>query len=605
MSALDLYAQYRNRFQLAYDSGRLVPFLGSGVSFPACRLWKEFVQELEVKAGYAPSRPISDKPTPAEMVRWANKAMQHLRLTRTPEELIAAVRDALVQGTEIPPATAALAQGFWPLVLTTNYDDLFWTAFANAQSTFMKIMGRSPSDCHAVLSSLRAPSEPILWAVQGFLGQVCAAPLPWNMVDPLSREIVVGHEEYRHVTFNATHFRRAFAEVFRNRSFLFLGFGLQDPYIMDLFGEIIELFGPNPIPHYAFAKRDEVDAAFFAQRFNIIVITYDDHRELSGLINQLCVDLDAPRPKSSSWACTMSVGKRLYLNDRTEALNVMAGPLPTPSVHECVAISVGHKDNQIWFGEQSSAMANLVEHRVIPQDWQTSKRIQRSPMVFQLGDHPVYLVAARDTTGERDLRRVSAAVEELLDVASQYHHVVHTGILAAGPRRSVPATFLFTEMLRGYSKWHSRSHSRKLEVFIHVVAPDVLLCLRSGRIDISELLLCKDLRFWLELEDNQNSVERLPYHCAADTKVLTLVLEACRLTCNTWTVEVTPAPKIGSRPLCAAEIPPDTTLEDIGVVPGSTLRFSFGKAAGVRSIGTLPVDRRSDHRIAVNAETSK
>jgi SIR2-like domain len=218
ISASEQYLACRSRLQFAYDAGRLVPFLGSGMSFPACRLWKGLIEQLEVAAGFSSSSPTTDHPSPGELTRRANRAVQQLRISQSADKFADSLREALHLVSTVPLTTASLAKTFWPLVMTTNYDDLFWTAFIREQGTSQKVLGRSVSDCHAILSSLRTPSEPILWAVQGFLGHICSCPLPRNRMNELAKEVVVGHQEYRKVTFNSPHFRRAFAEVFRSRS---------------------------------------------------------------------------------------------------------------------------------------------------------------------------------------------------------------------------------------------------------------------------------------------------------------------------------------------------------------------------------------------------
>ena len=66
----------------------------------------------------------------------------------------------------------------WPLVLTTNYDDLYLAAAhaagANARRDPellpFRLLGRSSDDSHRVLMSLRRPDLPVVWQLQGFVG---------------------------------------------------------------------------------------------------------------------------------------------------------------------------------------------------------------------------------------------------------------------------------------------------------------------------------------------------------------------------------------------------------------------------------------------------
>jgi hypothetical protein len=114
------------RLAASYECGRLVPFIGSGMSIPACVDWKTLVENLEgaAAADGEPERPRGE--SSADLVRRANAAVRKLR-ARKPGAFLAAVKRAAVeggdQGQEIPPQTKALAELWWPLVLTTNYDN--------------------------------------------------------------------------------------------------------------------------------------------------------------------------------------------------------------------------------------------------------------------------------------------------------------------------------------------------------------------------------------------------------------------------------------------------------------------------------------------------
>src|SRR4029453_3666868 len=114
------------------------------------------------------------------------------------------------------------------------------------QEVPLLLLGRSAAHCQRVLTSPRHPYVPILWAVQGFIGGQ-AKPLQHQLNltperacyrdhveaadneyfqrrgKPLERELVVGHAEYRRVALASETFRRAFAELYRSRSLLFLG----------------------------------------------------------------------------------------------------------------------------------------------------------------------------------------------------------------------------------------------------------------------------------------------------------------------------------------------------------------------------------------------
>ena len=110
----------------AYDHARLVPFIGSGMSVPACRDWANFVNWLEVEADINPGGPV------ANFVQRASCAVQQLRLgsTNTKATAAQAIEKAVYDdnNSAVPPQAKALANVSWPLVCTTNYDEIYLRA---------------------------------------------------------------------------------------------------------------------------------------------------------------------------------------------------------------------------------------------------------------------------------------------------------------------------------------------------------------------------------------------------------------------------------------------------------------------------------------------
>lgn len=118
----------------------------------------------------------------------AARALTRLRLGAG-EMVAESVEAVLVEKApgEPPAQPVALAALHWPLVVSTNYDDLYVAAVHQRElrtrigsrkdapelerrSSPVVVYGRSPTDCHRVLCSLTHSAPPILWAVQGYLG---------------------------------------------------------------------------------------------------------------------------------------------------------------------------------------------------------------------------------------------------------------------------------------------------------------------------------------------------------------------------------------------------------------------------------------------------
>ena len=285
------------------------PFIGSGMSRPACTAWPTFVDRLE-KQTLVSDCGRSNKPHEgaaktricfpdrsgdrSDLIRRADVAMRTLRLRG---RVARAMGRALYESDEpndVPLQTKALAELFWPLVCTTNYDDLYLQGVSTAAGhrSITDVFGRSHDDCRRVLQHLRFPVGEVVWALQGLLSprdRALSVRLGRDRLKQLKREIVVGHAEYRRIANREPHFRRAFAEVYRSSSLLFLGAGLAEPYFLALFDEIIELIGPPASPHFAIIQDDEVDAGFMRRHYNIHCIQYaaGDHSAVTEKLGAL------------------------------------------------------------------------------------------------------------------------------------------------------------------------------------------------------------------------------------------------------------------------------------------------------------------------------
>jgi len=150
----------------------------------------------------------------------------------------------------------------------------------------------------------------------------------------LENELVVGHAEYRRVTLKSPHFRRAFAELHRSRSLLFLGSGLREGYFRDLFGEVIGLYGPSPHAHFAVMPEREADCELLERHFGIWVHTISDHPELPKVLEDLAARI-GHRPRQVRWRFGSAE------SSRSGGLSIVRGELPHLAERECLVFSAG------------------------------------------------------------------------------------------------------------------------------------------------------------------------------------------------------------------------------------------------------------------------
>ncbi len=596
------------RIVSAYRKGRLVPFTGGGLSAPACESWPGLVTSLEREARITAAPPSAGNP-PQELIRRANRAVRRLR-TSDPEHFPAAVRRALRVAEAAPgpmaapPQTTALARLWWPLVITTNYDDLFLTSFEMVHGRRqMDVVGRSPTDCQRVLDALYAPSSALLWALQGFFLGISSGE-EVKAEHPLVRELVVGHEEYRRVTHREPHFRRAFGEVFRARSFLFVGSGLKEVYVLELLGEVLELLGASANPNFAFVKRGEVDPGFLYARFETMAIEYDDHAEVPGLLNRIADVVEQERARIVRWRYAAPGRAR----NEQSSLEIVRGRLPMPRTEECVALSVGGARTMVFLGRSSRAYLEdlgvvqkgavhvakpgapapasgpyalpLFPRAEAPPEGNQGWRVARLPNV------PAYLVRARTEKDEYALGLIAGAFEDLLTAtAADGFETVRTTLIASGGRkirqgtsspeyhrRPYPAYYALIQMLRAYARF-TQAVDAPLRVVIYVVDRSVSFELESGRLDVTDLLTSDErLRFWTEARLEGGSLDRR-LMTADENTTIGDIADALDLPLASWLVDVVPLPRLGAHTMHRIEEAHALTLADLDVVPGATLRF--------------------------------
>jgi SIR2-like domain len=617
----------------AYERGRLVPFLGAGMSYPACALWDRFLENLERAADLKSDGERSENPTAR-----AYLAGVALRNKATKERYWQKLREALQphQIAAIPIQTRALARIWWPLVITTNYDDLFLTAtkrYARSKIRIrrrwprqpMMLVSRHPQDCRRILSSLVEPllvmddiprgegsaagtvsrekptpeidsfasdtTGSYLWHIQGFLGgQADPHSMPeWrvreksnpNFLSPLRflDDLVVGHAEYRRVINTEIHFRRCFGEVFRQRSFLFLGSSLAEEYFLNLFGEVLELFGSNSYPHFALVKRGSVDARFLVERMNTVVCEYEDYDQLPIWIDLLRKEIDGERCRPTRFSYSVRspfwISTRLNNGDFTVVRSSLPFLRDLPK-DECVAVSSGRgPKGQVWVGPE--IYGRYLKYQGIDEPLLNTLRLPSGGYVVRVGRRKCYAVAARDPRlhgkDARSLEHVHLAVRSLLNRAwKDGFCVLHLQLLASGRIQVFPPSSSLIETTRAYGQWRRRYLSRDLRLVVYVLDPIVLFNVWTGRIGLHELLSVDTAGFWLEVVRETEQVMRIPVQYPCGT-TLGEILTAFRVPSSpNWHVWVRPAPRRSEldKPSNAHDLA-GQTLTSLGVVPGSTL----------------------------------
>ncbi|WP_437785796.1 SIR2 family protein [Sorangium sp. So ce1097] len=625
----------------AHRRGVLAPFIGSGMSRPACTGWLDLLRGLADAAGvevpeHLRSARPEDRLDTSELYRLADKAVLGLAVLDA-DARADAYRRALNEGGRaagecaVPPQTEALARCPWPLVLTTNYDDLYVVSRmrqAGAGETsgagragkpprearrdetdVPEVLGRSVEDCHKVLRSLESPARPVLWALQGFLGGQAArldALEDELALDPrrraeLAGQVVAGHQQYQHAVNAQPHFRRAFAEVLARRSLLFLGSGILEDYLVNLFGEIAHHHGPGPHPHFALFpgdRRGTLDVRFLQTRLGIAPVFYGHYSELAGLLGRLADAVGerrSPAPPGAARlpAAWMPDELGFSLSDGAQhpagearKVRLRYAPLPVPAAGDgrtCAVVSVGRMpaDNRAIQGTQAARLlAEAKEAGVVadtdPGRW---RPLDEAPSyAYRFGDAPLFGVAARERRTDlrpgsgddgpedsRDLGVIADAVCATLRAADAAgFRRVHIGPVASGKHRLWHPLHPFVQTLAGFRQFFRETPAPGIElVELHVLSPAIWSPVIAGKVPVAEVLSSGMMKIWVELRDASGGSEILAVTACGATRVGD-IKRLCGLPPARWSTEILPRP---------SKVEP-SSADDLLVTPTSIVVFS-------------------------------
>ncbi|MCW3119047.1 MAG: hypothetical protein JWM28_3129 [Chitinophagaceae bacterium] len=572
-----------------YRQGLLVPFIGAGMSYGVCCGWNQLLKNLAAKTAVRlPSHSKRNGLSSSEIIRVADEIIMSLRPYKA-EVQIKIYQDALAaspSSKKIPDQMNALTELYWPLTLTTNYDDVFWYA-SGANKTIstaenlkddkqrnIEVLGRSISDCHQILRSLDGVNPSVLWALQGFVGgQLTTADQvisdTGKRID-LASQIVLGHQQYQKVINSSLHFRRAFSEVFRRRSLLFLGSGMLEDYLVNLFSETLHNQGAGPYPHFALLEsgsQSKYDYLFMQQRLGIVPIFYNSHEELPGLLRQFSSVIKywldkspSVRQPSAPFIFQDEIGFSLAGKCKNETIPVKVSlcksvlPIPNLDNSECSVVSVGRFHNAPLIGTQAQSHIIAFHNKYQDMASKTWINVDKDPsFVFRYGEYPIFGIAARQkdmitrSHDSRDLSVIPDAVCDLLrETDAAGFETIHIGPIAAGRKKPWHPIHPFAQSLRGIMKFidgHQIGQIKRINMYI--IDPATWAAIISRKIHLEALLTSKISSHVIETTD-ANGLTEVFNITLKELPTLGELLKACKINPDLWNVKVFPSPSDGS-----------------------------------------------------------
>lgn len=611
-----------------YRRGELVPFIGAGMSVRYCTGWQDFVEGLEEAAqpghpenirslisqreaerkqnasdllkrskdgvltedDLAKSLP-SYQPSSSDIIRRADLAVSIIR-AEGHSRLVEVVRKCLVKDSkaELPKQTEALSKIYWPLIISTNYDDLLAASCSKAP----RILGRSPADCQFVLQSLELNTSPILWAVQGFLGGQHPSQKAIEFDENLNEQIVVGHAQYQKVINLQPHFRRAFAEVYRRRVFLFMGSGLEEDYFLNLFSEISLLYGPGHSPSFALMKQcSEAHKSFLLRHLNVKVIECN-HYELPEFLtkfeNSIGSNKGAADKRLFQIAGAASKQEYLLNNNSDATLSISFMAMPNDCEEGAIAVSIGKESsegkgkNKPKHGSQSFSVLKSLQLQ--QDDWKLLKDTSTASLFQHEKEPRLFGTAARNFEKDtRDLRAIPTAMKQLIDTCLERgYYELHCGLISAGDKTGQHhPVHSYIQMLRGAKNYFKQGWKKgkvadkPFSIIVHIVDADLQNLLMSGKVKTDELILCDDAKVFVEVKKPEARTETFVMVVDYSMKVSELA-KVLGITSGfaTWQICITPSPEKSDQDgaLVPLKDELDKSCEQIGVIPGSRVSFT-------------------------------
>jgi hypothetical protein len=495
---------------------------------------------------------------PDDLYRIADRAAFALRLLPEDQQRSTLAEALLCEencaiSESLPRQAAALATGYWPIIITTNYDDILLAAlhagqardqpdFTDDQSLFHPIvlLGRSQTDCETILRALDASHPRMIWHIQGNIGKVLPERIPRLRaianLQTLLDDVVVGHQQYQRAANQNPTFRRTFAELFRRRSILFIGSGLAESYFINLISEIILNFGPSPHPHFALFSQKElkdIDPEFLEVRLGITAVEYgEDHDRLPEALEEISAatqysDLQrhavaTPRPLAMCYGVPRDSGPTAQ--PKLVECSLRFAHLSKPGPRECAILSVGLAQAARGFQPKlgSQAKSFLAAH------YPTSLGDFGPGNVKPVGDRllrvidgrqelPVFLLGAREIgetrADHKSLSVISSATVEALTLIERTgeFRTASMGLLAAGDRSFAHPMFAFIAQFSGIRRFTLEQPPPAdggLELIeVRIVDPSVIAPILEGRLPIQELLSSDIIRVLVRVFDHSGHSE--------------------------------------------------------------------------------------------------
>jgi len=460
--------------------GRVVPFVGAGISFPVFKKgWIKVIEELAQLPGL-------ERRIGADLI--TNTAKSHdltivselIRQYLPMESVVQGLKDALqcpAKGVEFIAKTRVhrlMMSGPWPAVITTNWDELLEEAWkADEHRPLHRLWGSSLTpyyrrDIERFHGAMKAGLRPLLLKVHGDTSELG------------NDEIVLSYRDYRSVIHGDGRLSSLMGWLASEYSLLFYGQSMTDPDLLQFLAATHEGLGQGIGPHF-WVTADKVASAmerFLRERFNVHTIQLDT----TGVDMAEAYEAWLAEVHAYGWqtregfvaGCTLTVPST---DDRGKVrLLLDTSPLPPPDslTEGAVVVSVARVGGKVH--QSKTATTQLCT--TLPGREAAIAQVMLDPegVPDRAVEGRYWLLAGQDTHGYGRPSRINAVVRAWMKMRLQEgESVFHLPLIAAGGG-NVPTRLAMQALMHAVgSVVRETKPSQELTVHVHLmVTPGAL-----------------------------------------------------------------------------------------------------------------------------------
>lgn len=461
-------------------AGRVVPFVGAGISFPVFKKgWIPVIKELAQLPGLErriDADLITNTAKSYDLTIVSELIRQYLPIESVVQGLKASLQ-CPAEGVDFIAKTRVhrlMMTGPWPAVITTNWDNLLEEAWKAAEHRPLhRLWGSSLTpyyrrDIERFHGAMKAGLRPLLLKVHG------------DTSDQGTDEIVLSYRDYRSVIHGDGRLASLMGWLASEYSLLFYGQSMTDPDLLQFLAATHEGLGQGIGPHF-WVTADKVASAmerFLRERFNVHTIQLDATEErMAEAYEAWLAEVHAygwQTREGFLTGCSLTVPGTDALGKVRLVLDTSPLPPPGSLTEGAVVVSVARVGDKVHQSKTpTTQLCTTLPGRKMAIEQVT---LDAEGVPDRAVEERYWLLTGQDTHGYGRPSRINAAVTSWMNKRIQAgESVFHLPLIAAGGGK-VPTRLAMQALMHAVgSVVRETKPNRALTVHVHLgVTPGAL-----------------------------------------------------------------------------------------------------------------------------------